>query len=122
MKRIVFLMMVLMLTFGLSFCHAESWQQVDNSSWVDVDSIRQENDGIIKAVTREYLRDNNYYSMVLLIDVSNRKYCYEAVELYSIDGRYFGVASVDPKDKDSWINYKDDNKVMREIIERAAEK
>lgn len=122
MNRIGLLVIVLMLTFGYTICSAESWEQVDNSSWIDVDSIQVEPAGVIKTTLREYLRDNNYYSMVLLIDVSNRKYCYEIVELYSIDGMPLGIAAINPKDKTSWMNYREDNKLIQKIIERAAER
>lgn len=120
MKRIGLLAIIIVVIFGCAICHAESWKQVDNSSWVDIDSIQLEPNGIIKASAREYLQDSNYYSMVLLIDGNNRKYCYEAVELYSMQRKSLGIASVDPKDKDSWMNYISDNKVIQKIIERAA--
>lgn len=121
-NRILFLMIILTLILGISLCHAESWEQVDKSSWIDVDSIQIEHNGLIKAIARDYLKDNCYYSMTILIDKSKSQFCYERVELYHIDGRSLGIASVDTKEKNSWINFSNNDKVILEIINRAAEK
>lgn len=71
-KRIVFLMILLTLAFGISLCHAESWEQVDTNLWIDIDSIQVEPYGLIKAIARKYLQDNIYYSMVLLVDKTEK--------------------------------------------------
>ncbi len=111
-------MIILTLTLGFSLCYAESWT---SSSWVDIDSIQVESNGLIKATAREYLQDDTYYSMVIFIDKNNSKYYYESVEYYSITGKRLGVTSVNPKDERSWMNYKDDNRLIHEINKRAIE-
>jgi len=124
-KYKIFLIVTLILTFGISLCNAESWEQVDNSTWVDVDSIakiQMEHDRIIKAITKEHLKDNNYYMRGLLINKDAKTYCYEVVERYDKDGKLLGKVTVNPKDKISWMNYISDNKVIQKIIERATER
>lgn len=59
--------------------------------------------------------------MVLLVDKSNKKYCYEPIECYNMTGDRLGLATINPKDKMSWMNYKDDNKLILEIIKLTPE-
>lgn len=125
MKRIGLLVIIFAVIFGCTVCSAESWEQVDKSTWVDVDSIakiQMEHDRIIKAITKEHLKDNNYYLRRLLINKDAKTYCYEVVERYDKDGKLLGKVTVNPKDKISWMNYISDNKVIQKIIERATER
>ena len=55
--------------------------------------------------------------MSVLVDKTNGKYCYEKVELYSIDGKRLGEARVDEKEKSSWIGLRDDDRLIYRIIE-----
>ena len=59
--------------------------------------------------------------MVLLVDKSNKKYCYESVECYNMTGDRLELATINPKDEMSWMNYKDDNKLILEIIKLTPE-
>ena len=119
----ILLITLLLLTLSISLCHAESWTQVDNSSWVDVDSIQVESDGLIKAVVREYLHEEKYISTILLIDRSREKVCFSETQLYNMEGRYFGKLLLDPQAEGSWIDFKDDgNDLLMRVILRAAER
>ncbi|WP_371380939.1 hypothetical protein [Sporomusa aerivorans] len=119
----VLLMTLILLTLSISLCHAESWTQVDSSSWVDVDSIQVESDGLIKAVAREYLHEEKYISTILLIDRRREKVCFSETKLYNMAGRYFGKLLLDPKAEGSWIDFKDDgNDLLMRVILRAAER
>ena len=123
---IVILTLILMLTLGLSICNAENWQQVDSNSWVDIDSItstQTEFGKAIKVSGREYIKDDNYYSVAFLINKDIEIYCFESIELYNIDGRFLGKTSVDLKDQFSWMSYYGiNNKVIQEILKRTAER
>lgn len=117
-KRIVFLTILIILTLGVSLCSAESWEQVDANSWVDVNSTQVDSNGIIKAAAREYKPDNMYYSMAVLIDKTNGKYCFEKIELYNITGKRYGETKHDPADRTLWIRYGDNDRLILRIIER----
>ena len=117
-RRIVFLT-TLLLFLGVTLCSADNWEQVDKNTWFDTDSIQTDANGHTKAVVREYRPDNMYYSISLLIDKSTGQYCYEKVELYNINGRHYGESQVDPKERNSWLAYSVDNRLISGIIERA---
>ncbi|WP_371379018.1 hypothetical protein [Sporomusa aerivorans] len=119
----ILFMTLLLLTLSISLCHAESWTQVDSSSWVDVDSIQVESDGLIKAVAREYLHEEKYTSTTLLIDRTREKVCFSEIQLYNMEGKYFGKLLLDPKAEGSWNDFKDDdNDLLIGAILRAAER
>jgi len=119
----ILLITLLLLTLSISLCHAESWTQVDSSTWVDIDSIHVESDGLIKAVARRYLHEERYTSTTLLIDRSREKVCFSETKVYNMEGEYFGKLVLDLKVERSWIDYKDDDSdLLMGVILRAAER
>lgn len=117
----VFLLTFLLLALSIPLCHAESWSQVDNS-WLDLDSIQVESNGLIKAVAREYRTDETFYSMTLLVDKTNSKYCYKSIECYSMTGKLLGIAKIDSIDQYAWRTYENDNSLIQGIIQGTAER
>lgn len=120
MKRILLLVMLL-LTFTIGQASAETWEQLSDTMYVDVDSIKKiqvDYDEIIKATTKSPLKDGGYSLDKTLINIDTKQYCITVMEHYDSLGKLTFKSTVNPKNKDWWFT-SEDPKWIEEIIKRA---